>query len=246
MAAPPAIHLSNESTPLWRFRWGTSLALPAGGRATASAAGGITVNALLDRRIASLIAAVVLTLGATRAEAAPALVKNVGVNNSLTAGTSIAVTVPAAGVAAGNTIIVTFAMDAGPTPVAGDVTCADNGVPANTYTKNADVRNGTGTSGVRTVVFSAPVTTALAAGKTITVSFPSTTAKAVSVNEFSRLVAPTPADQSGTATGATNAPSATTSPNATTQAEELVIGAFGREGKGNEFGAVGSGFTGLT
>src|SRR5262249_16618346 len=148
------------------------------------------------------------------------------------------------GVAVGNTIIVTFAMDAGPTPVANDVTCTDNGAPANTYTKNAEVRNGSGTSGVRTVVFSAPVTAALAAGNTITVSFPSTVAKAVSVNAFPRLVSPVPADQSGIATGATNAPTVTTS-GATTQAEELVVGAFGREGKGNEFGAVGAGFTGL-
>src|SRR6185295_781059 len=143
--------------------------------------------------------------------------------------------------------IVTFAMDAGPTPVVNDVTCADNGGGGtpNAYTKDADIRNGSGTSGVRTVVFSAPVTTALASGKTITVTFPSVTAKAVSVNEFSGLLTSGYVDQSGTSTGTSTAPSATTG-GATAQIQELLIGAMGREGKSGEFSAVGSGYTALT
>src|SRR5437868_7959878 len=87
--------------------------------------------------------------------AAVALVKNVGAAANETSGTTIVVTVPAAGVAAGDTLIVTFAMD----PASGTVSCADT--KGNAYTKDADVTNGSGTAGVRTGVFPAPVTIAL-------------------------------------------------------------------------------------
>ncbi|HYY05196.1 MAG TPA: hypothetical protein VE997_01365, partial [Candidatus Limnocylindria bacterium] len=116
--------------------------------------------------MATLTVALLFGLAASEARAGIAFVKNIGTNQSQTSGTSIAVSVPAAGVAAGNTVIVTFAMD----PVSGSVTCADT--KGNTYTLDADVMNGTSGSGngVRTVVFSAPVTTALVSGNTITVS----------------------------------------------------------------------------
>ncbi|TMA70566.1 MAG: hypothetical protein E6J69_02285, partial [Deltaproteobacteria bacterium] len=166
-------------------------------------------------------------------------VKNVGTAANETSGTTISVTVPAAGVALGNTVIVTFAMD----PASGTVSVADT--QGNTYTKNADVTNGSGTSGVRTVVFSSTITTALVSGSMITVTHPTVTAKAVSANEFSGLVANPVADQSGTATGSATSLSATTS-GATAQAEELVMGGFGREGKAGEFSANGAGFTALT
>src|SRR5262249_19237359 len=56
-------------------------------------------------------------------------------------------------VAVNNTLLVTIAMD----PNAGTVSVADS--KGNTFTKDADVTNGSGTSGVRTLIFSAPVTT---------------------------------------------------------------------------------------
>jgi len=127
-------------------------------------------------------------------------VKNVGTAGNATAGTTIAVTVPAAGVAANNTVIVTFAMD----PAAGTVSVADT--RGNTYTSNADIVNGSGTSGVRTVILSARVTTALTSGNTITVTFPSVAAKAVSVNEFSGIAAGNVLDRTSTATGTSTAP----------------------------------------
>src|SRR6185295_1252187 len=117
----------------------------------------------------------------------------------------------------GNTLIVTVAMD----PSAGTVTCAD--AKGNAYTRDADRTNGSTTSGVRVVVFSSTITTALTIGNLITVTMPTTVAKAMSVNEFSGLIANPVADASGTATGSTGAPSATTSA-ATVQADELVIG----------------------
>src|SRR5439155_657774 len=79
---------------------------------------------------------------------------------------------PAANVAAGNTIFVTVAMD--PSSSTSNVTVSDTA--GNTYTKDADVTNGSGTdgkSGVRTLVFSARVVNALSGG-TITVTFPAT------------------------------------------------------------------------
>jgi hypothetical protein len=142
-------------------------------------------------------------------------------------------------VALGNTVIVTFAMD----PATGTVSCADT--KGNTYTKDADVQNGTSGSGtgVRTVVFSAPITTALVSGNTITVTFPSVTAKAVSANEFSGLVSAA-LDKTATATGATTSMSSGNSAS-TAQANELLIGAFGVEDKAAIFTA-GSSFTALS
>ena len=110
-------------------------------------------GAWVRHALATLALALPFILPPSEARAGIAFVKNVGTATNQASGTTITVTVPAAGVAAGNTIIVTFAMDSGPTPVTNDVTCTDNGSPANVYTKDADMRNGSGTSGVRTVVF---------------------------------------------------------------------------------------------
>src|SRR5439155_8447849 len=63
----------------------------------------------------------------------------------------------------GRTLIVTIAVD----PIASTVSVSDG---ANTYTKDADISNGSGTPGVRTLIFSAPVTTALNGRITITSS----------------------------------------------------------------------------
>jgi len=57
-------------------------------------------------------------------------------------------------VAAGNTVFVTVAMD----PDTQTVTVSDTGSGGtNIYTKDADVTAGTGTNGIRTLVFSALV-----------------------------------------------------------------------------------------
>ena len=82
------------------------------------------------------------------AAAAIALVRNVGSTGSGASGTTIAVTVPTGGVAAGHTLIVTVALD----PAAGAVSCSDS--KGNTYTKDADQANGSGGGGVRAVLFS--------------------------------------------------------------------------------------------
>src|SRR5438477_9262431 len=127
-------------------------------------------------------------------------------------------------------------------PATGTVSCADTKL--NSYHLDADVSNGSGTSGVRTVIFSAPVTTALVSGNTITVTHPTAVAKAVSVNTVSGLVSSSPQDKTSTGTGATTAMSSGTTAS-TTQADELLIGAFGLEDKAASFTA-GSSFTALT
>ena len=93
-------------------------------------------------------------------------------------GSTLAVTVPAAGVAAGNSIIVSFAMG----DVSGAVSCSDG---TNTYSVDFDVTNN---NNVRTVVLSAHNVTALSSGATITVTHPSTTDRAMTVAEFTSQV----------------------------------------------------------
>src|SRR5262249_26543764 len=124
-------------------------------------------------------------------------------------------------VAAGNTLIVTVAMD----PSSTSVTVSDG--KGNTYTKDADVTNGSGTSGVRTLIFSAPITNALTTSDKITVTFgTSIAAKAVSVHVVGGLVSASLADQSHTGTGNSSSPSSGTT-GTTAQADELLIGAVG-------------------
>ena len=77
---------------------------------------------------------------------------SIGQKSSTTTSTSIAVTLTGS-VSTGNTIIVTFAMSS----ATGAVTISDT--KSNIYTSDADVNY---SSYERTLVFSAPVTTALA------------------------------------------------------------------------------------
>jgi hypothetical protein len=159
---------------------------------------------------------------------------SIGQANSITSNTFLSVTVPAGGVAAGNTIIVSFAMDSN----AGTVSVADT--KSNSYSKDADVLN---SNGVRTLVFSAPVTTALVAGNTITVTYPATVSKAVSIYSVSGLVSASRVDKTSTGTGTNAAPSSGNTL-ATTQASELLIGAIGSESYNTTFG-VGTGYTAM-
>ena len=168
--------------------------------------------------------------GAFQVTTVPTLT-SIGKNSSTSSSTSISVTVPAAGVAAGNTIIVTFTMSS----VTGTVSVTDT--KGNIYTSDADVNN---SSYVRTLVFSAPVTTALVSGDTIKVTYPAAVSKAVSIYYVSGLVLPK--DQSATATGNSNSPSSGNTAN-TTQDYELLIGAIGYKNT-STFTAGGS-FTAL-
>jgi hypothetical protein len=143
------------------------------------------------------------------------------------AATNLIVTLTS-GVPVGDTVIVTVAMD----PSTATVTLRDN--KGNTYTKDADVTNSTTlTSGVRTLVFSAPLTAPLLAGDRITNNFATAvTAKATSAFSVNGLVSVSRVDKTSTATNA----AADTTPNSgstalTTQADEFLVGAIGVEDK---------------
>jgi hypothetical protein len=159
-------------------------------------------------------------------------IKSVGTAQNKTAGgLSLAVTIPAAGVAQGNFLVVYVAMDAN----AGAVTCADT--QGNTYSNAADVTNA---ANIRTLIFYAIVETALVSGNTVTVSMPATTAKAMTIREFSGPThlgaTPTP-----TATGNTNAPA---SGNITRAGRhELLVGGLGMEGPSGDTYTLGAGWT---
>src|SRR6185369_8946532 len=117
----------------------------------------------------------------------------------------------------GSTVIVTIALE----PVAGAITCSDP--RGNTYAVDVDVTDGTGTTGVRSAVCSARVTTAIAAGDLMTVGHTSTNRRAIFMMSVTGL-AVSPVDKTATATGNSTSP-ASGSTAATSQASELLIGA---------------------
>src|SRR6266581_215174 len=160
-------------------------------------------------------------------------------------------------VAAGKTIFVTVAMDGGTQTV----TVSDNGSGgSNSYTKDADVTNGSGTTGIRTLIFSAPVTHALSSG-TITICSGATApacSGGTAVNMaatsfyFNGIVSPSPKDLCHTGTGNSTTPSSgitattcTGTPATTSQADELLVGAVGMDSKQGNLTA-GNSFTNLT
>src|SRR5205085_10836770 len=104
----------------------------------------------------------------------------------------------------------------------------------------------TGTSGIRTLVFSAPVTTALSNG-TITVASSASVNIAATFFAFNGLVTPAPVDKVANATGTTAAVSSGNTA-ITSLPDELLIGAVAIEGKASVWTSftAGSGFTTLT
>ncbi len=140
----------------------------------------------------------------------------------LLGGMSLSITVPAGGVAAGDSIILTFVMDV----AAGAVSISDSA--GNTYLKDADVAGLVGAVR-RTIIFSSHGVLPLAGGNTITATFPAlATAKALSASEFSGLASSGTLDRTNTNSNMvpdTAPTSGFTMP--TSQASELLIGAIG-------------------
>src|SRR3989442_2746161 len=187
------------------------------------------------RAVATLALALLLSLAASEARAVIAFVKNIGTSSSATTDTTIAVTVPAAGVATGHSVILTLAM----ADASGGVTATDS--KGNTYSVAADVTNA---SNVRTVILAAHNVTALASGSTITVTHPSVSVRALSASEFA---GPTPTialDQTHTATGSSTAPSSGATAT-TTEVAELLLGAMGVAGTVRDTFTVGASYTAL-
>src|SRR5205809_792276 len=188
------------------------------------------------RAVATLAVALLFGLAAAEARAGIAFVKNIGTNASATTDTTIAVTVPAAGVATGDSVILTLAM----ADASGGVTATDS--KGNTYSLAADITNA---SNVRTVILAAHNVTALVSGDTITVTHPSASVRALSANEFSGLSPTSALDQTHTATGSSTAPSSGATA-ATTEAAELLLGAMGVAGPISDTFTAGTNYTALT
>ena len=146
----------------------------------------------------------------------PAFVKNVG--TAACGNTSNVITVPAGGVAAGNTLVVRVTLRAG-SPGTGTVSVADS--KGNTYTVDKDITN----ANIRLVILSANVATALVSGDTITASHPPVNPSATGLvaTEFSGIVATNRVDVSASATGSSLTPSVSVT---TTNAKDLVYGAI--------------------
>jgi hypothetical protein len=163
-------------------------------------------------------------------------VKTIGTTSATSTGTSMSIAIPASGVAVGNRVILTLALN----PAAGSVSCSDDG--GNSYAVERNVRNGSGTKGVRIVILSAHVATALISGNTITCVHPNVTARAMAANEFSGLLATSAVDRKHSATGNNTTPSSGATAK-TTQAAELLLGIIGVEGPSSESFSAGTNYT---
>src|SRR5438445_2381351 len=124
-------------------------------------------------------------------------------------------------------------------PAAGTVSCVDT--KGNSYSAVVDFANGSGTTGVRTVIFAARIVTALSAGNAITVSYPSVGASAVSITEVAGLGF---VDRTASAGGNNTSPSSGSAA-VTSQANELLLGSVGVETKRNDPFSPGAGYTAL-
>ncbi|MGH2753201.1 MAG: Ig-like domain-containing protein [Actinomycetota bacterium] len=123
------------------------------------------------------------------------------------------ITVGGAGVAAGDSVIVSFGMaDTG----AGTVAASDS--VGNVYSVDASATN---VNDVRSVILSAHDVTPLPPGSTITVTHPPSAYRGATANGFSGISPTTPRDASATGQGSNAAPS--TGSAATTQPDELVF-----------------------
>jgi hypothetical protein len=146
---------------------------------------------------------------------------------------SMAITVPVGGVAAGSRIVLRLAIRGGSS---GAVSASDS--RGNSYAVDADPVP----ASHPLVVFSAHVATALVAGDTIQVNYPSgSTSSAVAAGAYSNIAATNAVDAVGGASGSSTAPSTSVT---TTNANDLLLGAT--FSANNRSVTQPSGWTGLT
>jgi fibronectin type 3 domain-containing protein len=147
-------------------------------------------------------------------------VRRVGTATAATAKTTTSVAVGSPGVVAAHTLVVSLLLSS-TSSITGTVSATDTA--GNTYTTAADINDGSG--GDRTVVLTAVNAKALAAGSTITLTYPSSNETHLSVDEFSGV---TGVDKTAKATGTgTSFNSGLTT--TTTQPNEILVGAVGAE-----------------
>jgi titin len=151
---------------------------------------------------------------------AAAYIGRVGSATASSSQTTISVPVGAPGVAAGHTLVVSLLLSS-TRQLTTAVSATDSA--GNSYVVGRDTNDGS--SGDRTVVLVSVGVKALAAGGSITLTYPSSGETHVSIDEFSGI---TGIDTSAGATGTTAAFSSGTAP-ATTQATDVLIGVVGIE-----------------
>ena len=153
-------------------------------------------------------------------------IKNVGNASTTATGTTLTITVPAAGVSAGNTLIAKVAHAF----TSGGPTMADS--RGNTYTRDQTTPNGGST--MRASLFSAQINIALQAGDTIQLTTSASVGnKAFSVDEFSHITFTSPLDIKNNTTGTSTTPG-TTIAVATTNADDLIHGFIAVNGPNTE------------
>jgi fibronectin type 3 domain-containing protein len=151
---------------------------------------------------------------------AAAYVGRVGSGTASSSRTTISVPVGASGVAAGHTLVVSLLLSS-TTHLTTAISATDSA--GNSYVAARDTNDGS--SGDRTVMLVSVGVKALAAGGSITLTYPSSAETHVSVDEFSGI---TGIDTSAGATGTTAAFSSGSAP-ATTQATDILVGVVGIE-----------------
>src|SRR5437773_6522541 len=142
--------------------------------------------------VATLALAFLFSLAACEAHADIAFVQNIGTATVNSTGTTTTVSVPPVGVAAGDSIILTFTCG----DVAADLSATDSA--GNTYT--VDVQ-GTKAGLVRTAILSAHNVNTLVQNDTITVTHPSMDRRLLTADEFSGLAKASTRDQTSTGNG---------------------------------------------
>jgi hypothetical protein len=140
----------------------------------------------------------------------PSFVRNLG--QASCGATSMTVTIPAAGVAANDTVILRLMLRG---TTSGAVSASDS--KGNSYTSDKDVLS----SNQRVVVLRARATTALVAGNTISVTYPTSSAAGLAADDFTGIAA-NPVDGSGQGSGNSATPSASVT---TTNVPDVVVGA---------------------
>ena len=166
-----------------------------------------------------------------------AFVREIGQAQTKSSGTSVAITVPAAGVAAGCSIVLAI----GCVTTAATVSATDTA--GNTYAVDADASNA---AAVRVLILSAHNVNALVSGDTITVSWSvAVTVKSVTAVAYSGLATTSTRDKTSTGTGTGTAPSSGATAT-TTAANELVVGAVAYNGFLSDGLTAGAGFTART
>ncbi|MFA9289356.1 MAG: hypothetical protein ACEQSA_05785, partial [Weeksellaceae bacterium] len=147
-------------------------------------------------------------------------IQNIGRVSTKTAGTTMQITVPST-VPTGHTLIARVLTDYS----ASAATITDS--RGNVYTRDRTAPN-TGNT-MRAAIFSSPITTALQAGDTITITSPSVAARTAVIDEFSGLLTSSFVDQQNGSSGSSTTPGSSISIT-TTQANELIVGFAGVEG----------------